>query len=108
MKNLFYPLPVINLVVDYLEQDGRWCHQAFQVPNENSPSIAAHAVYDLLASKGCTPAGIGQILGDYSLEELRELADTMPEPGKEPNARCLCFAPAVAMRPDSRAEGNHT
>lgn len=107
MKNLLYPLPVVNLVVDYLERDGRWCHQAFQAPAVNSPFIAARAVYDLLVSRGCTPACIGQVMGDYSLEELRELADATPEPSKEPKTRCLYFAPAVAMRPDYKTEVNH-
>lgn len=101
MKNLFHPLPVVNLVADYLERDGRWCRQAFQASAINSPYIAARAVYDLLVSRGCTPACIGQVMGDYSLEELRELVNATPEPGEEPKTCCLYFAPAVAAIPDT-------
>lgn len=101
MENPFHPLPVVNLVADYLERDGRWCHQAFQAPAVNSPYIAARAVYDLLVSRGCTPACIGQVMGDYSLEELRELADSTPDQGKGPEVRCLYFAPAVSAIPDT-------
>lgn len=99
MKNSFYPLPVVNLVADYLERDGRWCHQAFQTPAVNSPYIAARAVYDLLVSWGCTPACIGQVMGDYSLEELRELADSVPERGEGPEVRCMYFAPETVTIP---------
>lgn len=105
MKNLFYPLPVVNLVADYLERDGRWCHQVFQASAVNSPYIAAHTVYDLLVSRGCTPACIGQVMGDYSLEELRELADAIPGCSEGPEIHCLYFAPRTVAVHDIGERG---
>lgn len=100
MKNPFYPFPVVNLIADYMNRDGQWQHCAYQTPGIDSPFVAAHAVYDLLAGQGCTPACIGHVVGDYTIDELRDLADTRPEVDKEPEIRCMFFDPVAAQKPE--------
>jgi hypothetical protein len=83
MNNPFYPMPVVNLIVDYKDSKGQCLNQTFQVPF-SKPLPAAQGVFDMLKSKGYIPYSIIEVVGDYSLDDLQRFASE----GSIPRQQC--------------------
>ncbi len=65
---------MLSFIVDYKDACGNNMHNSFQAIADNKWIAFARIIRELFL-KGCIPTSIIRIIGNYTFEQLEELAD---------------------------------
>lgn len=65
---------MVNIISDYKDKSGRDFHEANQVLGTEDAVIAGQIVIERLRSQGYIPTALLQVFGDYTIDQLQEMA----------------------------------